>query len=59
VCVLAEAVEVDVPLVKGLVLLLLMLEQVDASVVNWPLCLAPGIALFRPAFLYCFLIIVQ
>jgi hypothetical protein len=28
------AVEVDVALVEGLVLLLLLLEQVDASVVN-------------------------
>jgi hypothetical protein len=29
---------VDEPLVKRLVLLLFMLEQVDASVVNGPLC---------------------
>jgi hypothetical protein len=39
VCVPAEGVEVDLPLVEGLVLLLLFLKEVNTSVVDCSSCL--------------------
>jgi hypothetical protein len=38
-CVLAEVVQLDVPLVEGLVLLLFLLEQIDVPRVDRPLSL--------------------